>query len=75
MAEKKEQSFEDAVKNLEKIVGELESGDLDLDKCISKYTEAMKLIDFCEKKLNSATKTINKLVDENGKISDFEVKE
>ncbi len=75
MAEKKEQSFEDAVKNLEKIVGELESGDLDLDKSISKYTEAMKLIDFCEKKLNSATKTINKLVDENGKISDFEVKE
>jgi exodeoxyribonuclease VII small subunit len=75
MAEKKEQSFEDAVKNLEKIVGELESGDLDLDKSISKYTEAMKLIEFCEKKLNSATKTINKLVDENGKISDFEVKE
>jgi exodeoxyribonuclease VII small subunit len=75
MSEKKEQSFEDAVKNLEKIVGELESGDLDLDKSISKYTEAMKLIEFCEKKLNSATKTINKLVDENGKISDFEVKE
>ena len=75
MSEKNEQSFEDAVKNLEKIVGELESGDLDLDKSISKYTEAMKLIEFCEKKLNSATKTINKLVDENGKISDFEVKE
>ncbi len=75
MAEKKEQTFEDAVKNLEKIVGELESGDLDLDKSITKYTEAMKLIEFCEKKLNSATKTINKLVEENGKISDFEVKE
>ena len=75
MSEKKEQSFEDAVKNLEKIVGELESGELDLDKSITKYTEAMKLIDFCEKKLNSATKTINKLVDENGKISNFEIKE
>ena len=75
MAEKKEQSFEDAVKNLEKIVGELESGDLDLDKSITKYTDAMKLIELCEKKLNSATKTINKLVEANGKISDFEVKE
>lgn len=75
MAEKKEQSFEDAVKDLEKIVGELESGDLDLDKSITKYTEAMKLIELCEKKLNSATKTINKLVEANGKISDFEVKE
>ena len=75
MAEKKEQSFEEAVKDLEKIVGELESGDLDLDKSITKYTEAMKLIELCEKKLNSATKTINKLVEANGKISDFEVKE
>jgi exodeoxyribonuclease VII small subunit len=75
MAEKKEQSFEDAVKDLEKIVGELESGDLDLDKSITKYTEAMKLIELCEKKLTSATKTINKLVEANGKISDFEVKE
>ena len=75
MAEKKEQTFEDAVKNLEKIVGELESGDLDLDKSITKYTEAMKLIELCEKKLNSATKTINKLVEANGSISDFEVKE
>lgn len=75
MSEKKEQTFEEAVKNLEKIVGELESGDLDLDKSITKYTEAMKLIELCEKKLNSATKTINKLVEANGKISDFEVNE
>lgn len=75
MSEKKEQSFEDAVKDLEKIINELESGDLDLDKSISQYTAAMKLIETCEKKLNSATKTINKLVESNGKISDFEIEE
>jgi exodeoxyribonuclease VII small subunit len=75
MSEKKEQTFEGAVKDLEKIVNELESGELDLEKSITKYTEAMKLIELCEKKLNSATKTINKLVEANGKISDFEVKE
>ena len=75
MAEKKEKTFEEEVKDLEKIVSELESGDLDLDKSITKYTDAMKLIELCEKKLNSATKTINKLVEANGKISDFEVKE
>ena len=76
MKEKKEtKTFEDAVKELESIVNELESGDLDLDKSISKYTEAMKLIEFCEKKLNSATKTINKLVESNGKITDFEIEE
>ena len=72
---KEEKTFEESVKSLETIVSELESGELDLDKSIAKYTEAMKLIDFCEKKLNSATETINKLVDENGKITDFEIPE
>mgnify|MGYP003338951632 CR=1 FL=1 len=45
MSEKKEKTFEESVKELEKIVSELESGELDLDKSISKYSEAMKLID------------------------------
>lgn len=72
---KEEKTFEESVRNLETIVAELESGELDLDKSIQKYTEAMKLIDFCEKKLNAATETINKLVDENGKITDFEIPE
>ena len=75
MAEKKQKSFEDSVRELETIVGELESGELDLDKSITKYTEAMKLIEFCENKLNTATETINKLVDKNGKITDFEISE
>ena len=75
MSEKKEQTFEDAVRDLEKIVSELESGELDLDKSIAKFTEAKKLIDLCEKKLNAATKTVTKLVGENGKLSDFEVEE
>ena len=75
MSEKKEMKLEDQVRALEKIVSELESGELGLDDAIVKYTEAMKLIDFCEKKLNSATETINKLVEENGKITDFKIDE
>ena len=75
MSEKKEMKFEDQVRALEKIVSELESGELGLDDATVKYTEAMKLIDFCEKKLNSATETINKLVEENGKITDFKIDE
>lgn len=70
-----EKTFESSIKELENIISELESGSLDLDKCMSKYTEAMKLIEFCENKLNNATETINKLVGENGKISDFKVEE
>ena len=75
MSEKKEKTFEDSVRELETIVSELESGELDLDKSIQKYKDAMKIIDFCEKKLNEATKTINKLVDENGNLADFEIEE
>ena len=75
MAKTSEKTFEDSVRDLETIVGELESGELDLDKSIEKYTEAMKLIDFCEKKLNKATETINKLVGEDGKITDFVIEE
>lgn len=70
-----EKTFESSIKELETIISELESGSLDLDKCMSKYTEAMKLIEFCENKLNNATETINKLVGENGKISDFKAEE
>lgn len=75
MSEKKEKTFEESVKELELIVNSLESGELNLDKSIEKYSEAMKLIEFCEKKLNAATKTVNKLVETNGKIVDFEVEE
>ena len=71
----KEKTFEQSIKELEKIVNELESGELDLDKSITKYTEAMKLIEFYETKLNNATETINKLVNENGTESKFEVEE
>lgn len=75
MSEKKEKTFEESVKELELIINSLESGELNLDKSIEKYSEAMKLIEFCEKKLNAATKTVNKLVEANGKIVDFEVEE
>ena len=71
----KEKTFEQSIKELEKIVNELESGELDLDKSITKYTEAMKLVEFCETKLNNATETINKLVNENGTETKFEVEE
>ena len=66
----KEKTFEMAVKELEKIVQDLENGDVDLDKAIVKYTEAMELIKYCENKLDGATETINKIVN-NGKEEDF----
>ena len=77
MAEKKvkEIKFEDKIKKLEAIVSELESGEVDLDDAISKYTEAMKLSKECSDKLSEVIEKVNKILNENGKLEDFEVKE
>lgn len=66
----KEKSFEVAIKELEKIVQNLENGEVDLDKAISLYTEATQIIKYCEDKLDNATETINKIIN-NTKEEDF----
>ncbi len=68
-----EKSFENALDELEIIVKELESGNVELDDAINKYTEAMKLVKFCNEKLNSATKQVNEILLENGKLQEFDV--
>jgi len=57
-----EMKFEDALKKLEKIVSDLESGDLALDDSLKKYEEGVKLAQFCSKKLESARKKVEILV-------------
>ncbi len=71
----KEQTFESALENVEQILKELESGEIDLDKAIDKYTEAMKLIKFCNEKLASATEKVNKILNEDGTLTEFNVEE
>lgn len=64
-------TFEEALEELESIVKELESGTVDLDNAINKYTEAMKLAKFCSEKLNDATKKVNKILTEDNKLEEF----
>ena len=66
-----EKTFEQALQELEVIVKELESGNVDLDKAINKYTEAMKLAKFCSEKLNDATEKVNKILTEDNKLEEF----
>ena len=54
--------FEEALKKLEGIVGELESGDLPLEKSLARYEEGVGLIRHCQKKLAEAKKKIEILV-------------
>ena len=68
-------TFEENLEELEKIVKELESGEVNLDDAINKYSDAMKLVKVCEEKIKSAEELVTKIVNENGSLEDFEVKE
>ncbi len=70
-------SFEEQMENLEKIVGELEKGDLNLDDSVEKFEEGIKISKECNKILQEAEKKITMLVNENGetKEENFETEE
>ena len=53
--------FEKAMTRLEKIVEELERGDLDIDKSLEIFEEGVKMSRLCSKKLNEAEAKIEKL--------------
>ncbi len=67
-----EKSFENALSELEQIVKELESGNVELDDAINKYTEAMQLVKFCNEKLNSATKKVNEILTMDNELKEFD---
>ena len=71
----KELSFEDQLKQLEEIVKELESGEVNLDDAIAKYTKAMKLAKDCSNKIKKAEELVSKVLKENGKLEEFKIEE
>ncbi len=64
------QTFEKAMKQLEQIVQELESGDLDLEKAIQKFEEGVLISRFCSKKLEETEKRITILQNQKGNVSE-----
>lgn len=54
-------SFETALKQLESIVRELESGEVPLDASIEKFEQGEKLRAFCQKRLDEARVRIEKI--------------
>ena len=60
-------SFEEQIQELEKIISELENGNLNLDDSVVKFEEGMKISKECNKMLENAEKKITILLnDENG---------
>ena len=62
--------FEDNMENLEKIVTELEKGELNLDDSISKFEEGIKISKECNKILEEAEKKITILLEKDGNIEE-----
>lgn len=56
-----EVSFEKALEKLEKIVNELEDGNISLEDALSRYEEGIKLSRHCQEKLAHAEKKIEVL--------------
>ena len=68
--------FEEALKKLEKIVSDLETGELSLDEALKKYEEGVKLTRVCTEKLQQAEKKIEVLSKElDGSFSTREFEE
>jgi exodeoxyribonuclease VII small subunit len=67
-----EMKFEDALKKLEKIIEEMEQGDLSLDEALKKYQEGLELSRVCSQRLENAKKKIDVLT--KNKKGDFELK-
>jgi len=57
-----QKTFEQSMKQLERIVQELEDGDLPLEKAIKKFEEGIKLTKLCSEKLDKTEKKISILL-------------
>lgn len=60
--------FEECLQRLEKIVQELEKGDVALDKSLALFEEGMNLSSSCGKELEQAEGKVEILLKKNGKL-------
>jgi exodeoxyribonuclease VII small subunit len=62
-------SFEASMDELEKVVKELEGGDLSLDRSLELFERGMSLSDACRKQLEEAETRVEMLIRKDGKIA------
>jgi len=60
--------FEECIQRLEKIVQELEQGEVPLEKSLTLFEEGMQLSASCRKELEEAEGKVEILLKQNGKI-------
>ena len=60
--------FEESLQRLEKIVADLERGDVSLEKSLTLFEEGMQLSGQCRKELEQAEGKVEILLKQNGKL-------
>lgn len=60
--------FEDCLQRLEKIVQELEKGEVPLEKSLTLFEEGVQLSNSCRKELEEAEGKVEVLLKQNGKL-------
>jgi len=60
------ETFERSITRLEVLVRDMESGRLDLEQSLAAFEEGIRLVKFCNERLQAAEKTVRKLVADMG---------
>jgi exodeoxyribonuclease VII small subunit len=63
------ESFETCLEELEKVVKELEAGDLSLDRSLELFERGMSLSDTCRHQLEAAETRVEMLIRKDGKMT------
>lgn len=57
------EKFEDALEKLEKIVRDMEAGEMPLDSALKSFEEGIRLIRFCSAKLDETQRRVEQLLE------------
>lgn len=70
-----EKTFEENLAELERIVNQLEKGDVPLEEAIAQFEIGVKLSKQLQSTLQNAQQSLTKIVAEDGTMTDFAVEE
>ncbi len=70
---KKNLNFEKALTELEKLVDEMEQGNLSLEDSLKRFEKGIVLSSECQQALQNAELKVKKLIEENGKLVEYDL--
>lgn len=72
MVKKTEANFETAINQLEQIIQQIETNEIDLESALNQYKHGMELVKFCQEKLRDIEQKIKILDQETQQLKDFQ---